>query len=362
MNQIESVIEAYGKIPFNNYITSFLILVGFWMLKQIYEKFVFKIAKHGFKRLKSGFVLRTWATFKTVISSIIMISGFYYAINNLVKIALVLNITKSLIVINIAIGIYRMIERESLVYTKLKKASNIEVSKILEPFFIKIARFIIIVITASIVAEIFGYRMDTIIAGLGIGGVAVALAAQDSLSNLIGGIIILMDKPFDIDDYINCEGIEGIVEDISFRSTRIRTFDKELVFVPNSIMSKNPITNYSKRDIRRAKFKIGLTYNSKGSQIEKVVSDIDSMLKENSEIDADSIVVSFESFEDSNLSLLIVFHVKTHDYKEFLNTKQSVNINILNIIENNGLSIAYPSTSVYFGNKLNNNETTCIPK
>lgn len=352
MEQIENLLERYAQIPLNQYITAAIIFLGFWMIKKIYEKIIYVGIQKTFKKLKSGFGLRTLATFKPTINAIILIIGGYCALTYVFESPLILKITKALIVISIASGFYKMIERESVVYTKIKKVANLRASKILEPFFVKIVRFIIIVITASMVAEIFGYKMDTIIAGLGIGGVAVALAAQDTLSNLIGGIIILIDKPFDIDDFILCDGIEGIVEDISFRSTRIRTFDKELVFIPNAILSKQPITNFSKRNLRRAKFKLGMTYNSNQTALKAFLSEAEAFLHAQEIVEKDSIVVKFEGFSSNSLDILIVYNVETAVYNEFLEIKQLVNLTLLDLVEKHGLEIAYPTTSVYFENAL----------
>lgn len=358
------VLIKYRELEYSQYITALLIFFVFFLAKKIFEKFIYKNILRGFEKTKSEFAMKFWENFKNPIGRIILLVGIYSSLHYVIAYKLdpsiafradddfFLKIVKALIVIQVASGFYNLVDRDSKILTKIKGITNIEASKILEPFISKIIRFIIIVIATSAIAELFGYSMDTIVAGLGIGGVAIALAAQDTLSNLLGGVIILMDKPFDIDDWINCNGIEGIVEDISFRSTRIRTFEKELIYVPNAIMAKEPISNFSKRGLRRARFKIGLTYNTTSSQMKACVNAISLKLASIAEIDEKTVVVKFEGFNDSSLDILVMYFVKTTEYNKYMSIREQVNLFIMDIVENQELSMAFPSTSLYFENRI----------
>lgn len=121
------------------------------------------------------------------------------------------------------------------------------------------------------VAREWNYDISAFIASLSIGSLAVAFAAKDALANVFGSMIILLDKPFKIGDWIKANGIEGIVESVSFRSTCIRTFPQELVYIPNSLLSNTPITNYTLRERRRIDFTLGLTYGTTAAQIEEFI-------------------------------------------------------------------------------------------
>ncbi|MFP3359363.1 mechanosensitive ion channel family protein, partial [Planococcus sp. SIMBA_143] len=123
---------------------------------------------------------------------------------------------------------------------------NVKIDHILIPFFSKALRLIIVAIGISVIAQEFEYDINGFVAGLGIGGLAFALAAKDALANLFGGIIIITEKPFTIGDWIKTPSVEGTIEDISFRSTKVRTFAQALVTVPNATLSNEAITNWSK--------------------------------------------------------------------------------------------------------------------
>lgn len=132
-------------------------------------------------------------------------------------------------------------------------------------------RMIIIMLGFVTVAREWNYDISAFIASLSIGSLAVAFAAKDALANVFGSMIILLDKPFKIGDWIKANSIEGIVESVSFRSTCIRTFPQELVYIPNSLLSNTPITNYTLRERRRIDFTLGLTYGTTAAQIEEFI-------------------------------------------------------------------------------------------
>ncbi|MCT4660725.1 MAG: mechanosensitive ion channel family protein [Tissierellales bacterium] len=359
---INNFFEGYIGEDYSGWLTVAIIILLFLILRRIFNGIIYPQVYKGLDKAKTTTGKRFWENFKVPIGRIIVFIGFYIALAYIKEAqaisefkaseSFILKLIKSMIIIEIASGFYRVIGQNSILFDKITGVAQIQASKILEPFVVKILRFIVIVIASSAIAELFGYSMDTIIAGLGIGGVAIALAAQDTLSNLLGGIIILLDKPFDIDDWINCNGIEGIVEDISFRSTRIRTFEKELIYVPNAIMSKEAIINYSKRGIRRARFKIGLTYSTSSSQMKNCIEKIEEYLNTVNEIDRDTILVKFEGFNDSSLDILIMYFAKTSEYQKYMEVREEINLAIMDIVEKESLSMAFPSTSVYFETPL----------
>ena len=153
-----------------------------------------------------------------------------------------------------------------------------KLDKIVFPFLSRILRSIIIGLTICVVLDEWGYNVNGFITGLGIGGLAFALAAQETLANLFGGLVIILDKPFSIGDYIKTANVEGTVEDINFRSTKIRALDKGLVTEPNSVIAKSTIINWTKRDVRRMSFNIGVTYHTSKEQLQNCITKIRNML------------------------------------------------------------------------------------
>ncbi len=203
-----------------------------------------------------------------------------------------------------------------------------------------------------VVAQNLGYSVSGLVASLGIGGVAVALAAQDTLANLFGSIMIMVDKPFRIGDWIKSKDFEGTVEEIGFRSTKIRTFAKTVQVVPNNKIANMMIENMDRRgdrgiNVRRVKITIGLEYKANAGQMEAAVNAIREVLRGSKSVDQKFYLVNFTDFGDSSLNILVYYFAATTDWEEYLNTRQEINLKIMRKLEELGLSIAFPTRTVY---------------
>ncbi|MCP4726556.1 MAG: mechanosensitive ion channel family protein, partial [bacterium] len=181
-------------------------------------------------------------------------------------------------------------------------------------------------------------------------GLAFALAAKDTVANLFGSVTILLDRPFVVGDWIETPSIEGTVEDIRLRSTQIRTFANAQVTVPNSTLANSAITNWSRMKKRRIKYKLGVTYSSNSGQIEECVKKIKGMLETHPDVHQEVIFVYFTDFGGSALELFLYFFTMTTVWKEYLEVRQDINLKIMKIVEELGMSIAFPSQSVYIEN------------
>ncbi|UNC93867.1 mechanosensitive ion channel family protein [Candidatus Contubernalis alkalaceticus] len=252
------------------------------------------------------------------------------------------------IIVLIAWGLYNI--AGPCLFEVINSKIDDKMDDILIPFISKILRFLIIFLAFSLVASEWGYDVTGIIAGLGLGGLAFALAAQDTAANIFGGIVIITDKPFDIGDWILSPSVEGTVEDISFRSTRIRTFANSLVSVPNSTLAKEPITNWSKMGKRRVSFNLGVTYDTSRDQLKKCVEEIRKMLENHPDVHKEVIFVKFDSFNDSSLDIFIYYFTITIQWGAHMKVKEEINLNIMKILEDQRVSIAFPSRSLYLEN------------
>jgi MscS family membrane protein len=190
----------------------------------------------------------------------------------------------------------------------------------------KFLRIAVIMVGAMVIVREWGYDIAGLVAGLGIGGLAVALAAKETVSNIFGSITILLDRPFSVGDWIETPTVEGIVEDIHLRSTRIRSFSNALITVPNSIVANDAITNWSRMKKRRISFKLGVTYSTKSAQMEKCINEIRTMLENHSDVHPDMIFVYFTDFGDSALEIFLYFFTKTIQWQEYLKVRQMVNL------------------------------------
>ena len=189
-----------------------------------------------------------------------------------------------------------------------------------------------------------GYDIVSILTGLGIGGLALAMAAQDTLSNIFGSVTIFADKPFQVDDVVTIGGHTGTVTDVGLRTCRIRTFDDTLVTVPNKMLVGSSVENISAREARKFSGTIGLVYETTSEQLEAAMAAIDGIL-EAEEFIRDGHVVRFDSFGDSALELTVIYWVEP--VSEYFATRNRVNLAIKKAFDANGWDMAFPSMTVY---------------
>lgn len=215
------------------------------------------------------------------------------------------------------------------------------------PFIRKSLRIFIVFLAVLMLVQNLGYSISGLLASLGLGGLAVALAAKDSLSNIFGSIMILLDRPFMIGDWIKADDMEGTVEEIGFRSTRIRTFAKTLITVPNSALMNMSIDNFSRMPKRRIKMTVGVSYAATPTQMQQAVRDIRQMLKEHPAIHQGFYLVNFTDFGTSSLDIMVYCFTSSTVWDEYLDARQDVCLKIMKILEKMGLEIAFPSRSIY---------------
>ena len=235
----------------------------------------------------------------------------------------------------------------SKIFHKLDKI----LSKALVLWIIRSLKYLIIFLGAVAVLEVWGIKVGPVIAGLGLFGVAVALGAQDLFKNLISGIMILLEKRFQIGDVISVPGhTEGTVEHIGFRSILIRKFDSTPITLPNYIFAEAPILNYSNRDHRRINMIIGLEYNSTLDQIKNLTSSIKEYISQNDDFIINenySCYVRLEKFNDSSIDILVYCFTATKEWEKYLEVKENLALKIKEFVEVGGLNFAFPSRSIY---------------
>ena len=191
-----------------------------------------------------------------------------------------------------------------------------------------------------------GFPTYSVIAGLGVGGLAVALAARDSLANLLGSMLIMIEKPFRVGHYVRVSGGEGTVENVGFRSTRIRTSDNSLVSIPNNSIVNATVDNLSLRSMRRQRFLVQVTYATPRQKLEELVSGISRLLNEDSMTTKDTIYVRFNEFGESSLNILVYFYLKTEKYAEELEKREEILLSIMKLVEQLDIEFAFPTRTL----------------
>lgn len=204
-----------------------------------------------------------------------------------------------------------------------------------------------------LIGLVFNLNVVSLVTGLGIGGLAFALAAKETLENLLGSFTLFIDKPFVVGDSIRVGSTEGKVESIGFRSTRIRALDRMIVIVPNKKMTDAELINDTERISRRANFTIGLVYQTTEAQLRTIIKEIRNVLREQELIEPEPIV-RFKTFGPSSIEIVIIFHALTPAMADFLKLQEEINFSIMNIVKRNGSDFSYP-TSVFYLKKEDNN-------
>jgi MscS family membrane protein len=223
----------------------------------------------------------------------------------------------------------------------------------LVPFLRESIKVVIVIIsTFFMLGSIFHVNVASLIAGLGIGGIAIALAAKESLENLLASFTIFLDKPFVVGDVIQHGEKSGTIEKIGFRSTRIRMEDRSLVTLPNRKLVENEVVNLSLRTARRLRFTIGLRYSTSAEQVRKIVSDIHTYIEQHPQtsFQGENQVHLF-GFGQSSIDVQVTCYIPDLDFDLFLKTKEEINFAIMEIVAKNGSAFAFPSMSVYMENK-----------
>jgi MscS family membrane protein len=253
------------------------------------------------------------------------------------------------VVICLSWYLLRFISYVSLNIVEQRVAKGEEVDRTTLDALSKLARLTVIITTILVVMQSFGFSVSGILAAGGIGGLAVGFAAKDLLANFFGGLTIYLDRPFSVGDWIRSpdKEIEGTVEYISWRHTRVRGFNKNPIYVPNALFTNIVVENPSRMTNRRIKETIGIRYDDIGV-MDAIVADVKEMLKNHAEIDtAQTLIVNFNAFGPSSLDFFIYTFTKTTKWVHFHEVKQDVLLKVAGIIDRHGAQIAFPTRTLH---------------
>jgi MscS family membrane protein len=255
---------------------------------------------------------------------------------------------KVLVAADILWFLFRLVDVGAYYLAKLAERSDSKLDDQLIPLIRKALKATVGIVGAVWLIQLLGYKVSTLLAGLGIGGLAVALALQDTLANFFGSIFIFLDRPFAVGDRIKLGDVDGVVEDIGFRSTRVRTLPATLVSIPNKTVANATIDNLSKMPKRRVKQVVGVTYDTAAEQMEQAVAAIREIVETDEGVDEESITVCFTEFADSSLNILVCYFTKDVAYAEHAATRERINLAIMRKLSDMGLSMAFPTRTVHF--------------
>jgi MscS family membrane protein len=257
------------------------------------------------------------------------------------------SLTGALVIGAVTFFIYNLIGIVGIDADTFRGVTGLVIQERLLPFMVVVLKVFTVVMGLFLVLTEFGYNVSGLIASFGVVGLAFSLAAQDTAANIFGFTAIVSDNPFKVGDYIVTGDFSGIVEHVGVRSTRVRKLDQSLVTVPNSNLTDSAVTNWSRLDRRRMDFHIGVTYNTTSDRMRELLQGLRDLLRERDPVDEETVQVFFVEFGDSALQIRLIAYINLADWGEFHGELELINLAIMELVESLGLSMAFPSRSLY---------------
>ncbi len=354
--KLAPVYEAYPVltttilgIPLANLIAATLLSLLILGLRKFFTRIVLAFFQKLAKRTETYYDDRIISALKQPVRFMFVIIALHvFFLLTFKETHFIKNILDSLVIITLFWAILDIMEAlKELIYAATERL-NPDLSKEMGNFILTLLKVLVGGIGLAAVLTVWGINVTALIASLGLGGLAFALAAKDTASNLFGSFALLADKAIRIGEWVKVGGVEGVVEDVGMRTTKIRSFEKTLITVPNQLVANQPIENFSRRGVRRIKMHIGLTYGTTSEQITAIRTSIEAMLKSHEGISQkETMLVNFDNFGDSSLDIFIYTFTATANWERYLAIREDINLKIMQIVEANGSSFAFPSQSIY---------------
>ena len=350
MEHINQIISFFQNLTLKN-IIDLGIFLGIVLVFQILSSYISYIIIKLFKfKIKDKNRIKKYGFYKPL-KLFFVILGIYIGftifdlpdhifkiITRIFKICTILLITK---------GFINLCDPKSESFADLREKINFNGNDTTINFFSKALKVLIYILSGFVLLTEFGYNLGGLATGLGISSVVIALAAQDIVKSFIAGISIISDKPFEIGDFITVDGFSGTVEDVTFRTIRIRNVENQVVILPNSILTSSNIINVTKMKKRRYNLLLTLELDTPLEKVRAYVEDIRGMLKNNQEVENETMKIFFSTISESGIDVSIDCYTYITDYISYLKFKEEINYIILDMANKQGISLAYPSQSLY---------------
>lgn len=329
------------------YSIALAIVLGMKLFSPIIAKIIIYIFHKTFKIktkvAKSGF----YGPLKFIIT----VAGFGISIYFLKLPAGIINLYKKifkiLAIMATAKALGNSLGADSTFFTTLENKTNFKGNEALNAFISKILKSLIYLIAAFIILKDFNIDLSGLVAGLGIGSAALALAAQDFVKSIIGGFAIIADQTFEIGDFIEVGTYQGTVIDITFRSTKIKAVNNTITSMPNSVIITEYVRNWSKLESRRLEMNLRINLNSSTETINRTISNIKTVLKNHENINSETVRVFLDKIDTDANIIGITTYMNTADFDEYLKIKEDINCKILEILEKENIELVYPTQKVY---------------
>lgn len=355
MNKLEEIIQGLTPEQIQDIILAICVIIMFWIISSIISKVIIKILRPKQKEKKDIKSNPFYLPLRTIIRFV----GIFIALNILNKslqmsaegIALLTKIIKITMIAFVAKAFGEWLDVRDGVFKKIKTKSDKDLDEATTKLIFRTIKIVIYIIAGFMIISELGYNISGFITGLGVGGIVITLAAQDTAKSIIGGISLLIDKPFKVGDFIKVGEFEGTVEDMKFRSTSIRTLDNSVLHIPNSEMSILAIVNYSEIETRRYYETLVIKLDTDLKNINKLETRIRNMLESSEYVLKDSIHVNFKDIGTSGMEIMISAYVYESDYFKFLDIKEIINYEVLEILRQENIELAYNTQTIHLKNE-----------
>ncbi len=254
---------------------------------------------------------------------------------------------RSLLIGAVFFAIMRIFEVISLQPAAFERLTGITIPERLLPFLNTVLKFLILALGAIFILQEFNFDVAALIASLGVVGIGISLASQNTVSNMFGFAAIVSDNPFKVGDFIRTPAVSGIVESVGVRATRIRQLDQALVSVPNHLLTDAIVVNWSRMQKRRLDLTLAFTYSTSSEQMRALLDDVRALLESRDEIASDSVMVFFNDMNASSLDVRVICQVLDKDFRAFTSLKETLFLEIMGIAERLEVNFAFPSQSLY---------------
>lgn len=328
------------------------ILVVFYLLRRVVTLWLFGWLKKLASRTKTTFDDKLFPALESPVAAFIALLGLFAALKVLkLSVASDRVLQTSMTVAYSLCFFWGMLRVLSAFLDHLQEIAQAKKAGVAAfmPWIKKSLVTFFIIFAVLLTAQNLNYDVRAFLTGLGIGGLAFALAAQDTIANLFGSIVVAIDQPFKLGDAVKIGNNEGTVEDIGLRSTKLRRPDRSLAILPNKGVAADPIINNSRLNARRLEQVIGLTYDATPDQMAAIVEDLRKLILAEDEVDPSSVMVYFRDLNASSLDIWVVYLTKTPDFQAFMRLRQRLNIAFMRAVATRGLSFAFPTQTLEIG-------------
>ena len=348
------MVELLNQIYFGNTVLAYIKALGIFAVSIvvviIFRTIVLRKLRKWAERTKTTFDDFIIIGIRKSIVPILYYGAFYFAVGILMlstTFYTILNVVSVFVVVFFAIRLITSILDYSVTTYASSQEGEDQKAKQLKSIS-ALARFVIWGIGLVFLLDNLGFDITAVVAGLGIGGIAVAIAAQAILGDLFSYFVIFFDRPFEIGDFVNVDDKAGTIEHIGIKSTRIRALSGEQLVLSNTDLTSSRIHNYKKLQRRRINFKLGVIYETPGEKLQQIAEIVKQIIEsqENAEFDRGH----FGSFGDFSLNFDFVYYVLSPDYAAYMDVQQAINLNIFNKFKDEGIEFAYPTQLVYVNN------------